>query len=93
MSETRAGARAGGEGLGYACEIIWYGPADGVRERAPAKEVKNPANPSPSSGTLCGSDVMDTPEALTGKRERAPVEGVADSDIPTQSADKTCRGG
>ena len=36
---------------------------------------------------------MDTSETLAGKRERAPVEGVMDSDIPTQSVDKKCRAG
>ena len=28
---------------------------------------------------------MDTSETINGKRERAPVEGEMDSDIPTQS--------
>ena len=34
---------------------------------------------------------MDTSETLTGKRERAPVEGVMNSDIPTQSIETTGR--
>ena len=34
---------------------------------------------------------MDTAETSTGKRERAPVEKVADSDIPTQAIDKKSR--
>ena len=34
---------------------------------------------------------MDTSETSTGKRERAPVEGAAGSDIPTQSIDKKGR--
>ena len=32
-----------------------------------------------------GGDDMDTSETVNGKRERAPGEGAADSDIPTQS--------
>ena len=31
---------------------------------------------------------MDTSETLAGRRGRAPVEGVMDSDIPTQSIGK-----
>ena len=34
---------------------------------------------------------MDSSETLAGKRERAPVEGVMDSDTPTQSTDKESR--
>ena len=34
---------------------------------------------------------MDTSETLTGKRERAPSEGVMNSDTPTQSIDKESR--
>ena len=33
---------------------------------------------------------MNTPGTMYGKRERATVEGVGDSDIPTQSSGKTC---
>ena len=36
---------------------------------------------------------MDTPETANGQRERAPVEGVVDSDIPTQSLGKKRRVG
>ena len=36
---------------------------------------------------------MDSSETLTGERERAPVEWVMDSDIPTQSVDTKCRVG
>ena len=36
---------------------------------------------------------MDTPETISGRRGRAPVEGVMDSDIPTQSLGKKCRMG
>ena len=43
--------------------------------------------------TCGGSDVMDTPESLAGKRERAHVEEVADSGIFTQLVDKRCRAG
>ena len=34
---------------------------------------------------------MDTPETSPGKRERAPVEGVMGSHVPTQSVDKKCQ--
>ena len=36
---------------------------------------------------------MDTSEIASGKRERAPVEGMMGSDVPTQVADKKCRAG
>ena len=35
--------------------------------------------------------MMGTSETLTGKRERAPVEGVMDSDAPAHSIDKKSR--
>ena len=41
--------------------------------------------------TSLGGDAMDASETLTGKRERAPVEGVMDSHVPSQSVDKRCR--
>ena len=34
---------------------------------------------------------MDTSETLTGKRERALVEGAMDSDVPSNLAEKKCR--
>ena len=34
---------------------------------------------------------MDILETLAGKRERAPVVGVMDSDVPTRSIDKRSR--
>ena len=40
--------------------------------------------------SVVGGD-MDASETTAGKRERAPVEGAMDSDIPTQSIDKKSR--
>ena len=36
---------------------------------------------------------MDTSDAIVGKREQAPVEGAAGSDIPPQPLGKRCRAG
>ena len=41
--------------------------------------------------TCLDDDAMDTSETLAGKGERAPVEGVMDSDIPTQAAGRKSR--
>ena len=43
-------------------------------------------------GSLGGNDV-DTSDTLAGERERAPLEGVTDSDIPTQFLGAECRAG
>ena len=40
-----------------------------------------------------GGDNMDNPETINRKRKRAPVEGAAYSDIPTQSLGKMRRVG
>ena len=41
--------------------------------------------------TFVVEDATDTSGTLAGKRERAPVEGAMDSDIPTQSIGKKSR--
>ena len=41
--------------------------------------------------TCLGDDAMDTSKTLAGGRDRAPVEGAMDSDIPTQSLSKEGR--
>ena len=43
--------------------------------------------------TSAGGGDMDASETIYGQRERAPVEGVTDSDIPTQSSGQKCRVG
>ena len=53
---------------------------DGKRERALAKGVKVPDNPT-------------KPVDLVGKRERAPAKEAEDSDNPTQFLDSTRGGG
>ena len=40
-----------------------------------------------------GGDDMDASETIAVKRERAPAEGVMDSDTPTQSFGRECRDG
>ena len=40
-----------------------------------------------------GGGDMDISETMAGKRERAPVEGATDSDIPTESSGRACRAG
>ena len=40
-----------------------------------------------------GSDDMDTPETVSGKRERAPVGGAMDSDTPTRPLGTKYRAG
>ena len=40
-----------------------------------------------------GGDDVDTSETINVARGRAPVEGVMDSDVPTQSLGEKCRVG
>ena len=67
------------------------GVGKGAREQAPVQWVAVPDNPSLSLDPTLACDAMDTSETLTRKRGRATVEGVMDSDIPTQSAEKKSR--
>ena len=60
----------------------------GKREKAPVEVAEVSENLSTQLGTSLGGEAMDTSETLTGKRGRAPVGGVMDSDVPGQSADK-----
>ena len=50
-------------------------------------------NPSRLLGTQDRGDAMDTSETVRGTRERALVQAVMDSDMPTQPVDKECRVG
>ena len=63
------------------------GTGTGEGDQAPALEAKGSGDPS----TSLGGSAMDTSETLAGTRERAPVVGVMDSDIPTQSSEKKSR--
>ena len=76
LDSTRAGGNKGALGSG-----------EGECERAPAQEAKNSDDPSAFSYW----DLMETSETSAGRRGRAPVEGVMDSDIPTQSIEKKSR--
>ena len=63
------------------------GSGQGKREHAPASEAKASGDPSAS----LGEGATDASETLAGKRARAPVEGVMDSDTPIQAIDKRSR--
>ena len=65
------------------CNKDALGSGKGKREQAPAKEAKVSDNPP----AFLEEDAMDTSETLAGRRERALVERVKDSDIPTRSID------
>ena len=62
---------------------------DGQRGQAPVTRAKVSEIPL----TRLDDDAMDTSETPTGRRERAPVEGVMGSGIPTQSANRKSRSG
>ena len=60
---------------------VALGSGEGKREQAPVSEARGSDDPS----TSLDDDAMDTSETVAGKRRRTPVEGVGDSDTPTQA--------
>ena len=52
------------------------GVGKGKRDQATASRAQNPDNSPSLLNTILGGDAMDTSGTLTGKRGRAPAEGL-----------------